>query len=147
MALLDEVKSRYSTQFLANLTNPNDPDPSTVTDAKITVAVTDVEGDFILELGREFSLARKEDVVVGVEGVLAKLMERTGQAGEVARERHEKYLDRLKRLRVIPAPTSSSLRQRTSELEGFTSPRRPTFDEREFRDFVPREAGWKEDVP
>lgn len=136
MALSDEVQTRYSAQFLRNLTNPDNPEATSVNTTTLDAAATDTEGDFKRVLGRAYDGTLSEDVSVAVEGVVAKLAERNGRFTEQARGLVEKYDGHLRGLRRRVLPKSSSQLTPTEEQRG-TETVRPDFDDRKFDDFVP----------
>lgn len=136
MALSDEVQTRYSAQFLRNLTNPDNPEAAALNTTTLDAAAADVEGDFHRVLGRDFDLTLPEDVSVAVEGVVAKLTERNGRFSEQARGLVEKYDGHLRGLRRRVLAKSSSQLTPTEEQRGSETVR-PDFDDRRFDDFLP----------
>jgi len=109
MAALDvEVRSRYSTQYLVNLTQPDDASATTEDTARMDAAVTDTQADFAVEVGLEYEAANTAHIVIGVEGVIVHLLERTGRGEKTTRERYDRYIERLRslRARILPGTTS-----------------------------------------
>lgn len=72
MALLDDVKDRYSDDQLIQLTN-NVPGATTVDDTLLGKAVADVEGAFVLYGNVVYDTTDAVHVLVGVEGVVYRL--------------------------------------------------------------------------
>lgn len=99
MALWDEVVSRYSDDYLTALTNPQQPENTTVTTAKGTLAATDVIADFRIYAGLTFDLTDARHVQVGVEGCIIKLQIRTGQFN--AQQLHTEWVNRLNALALV----------------------------------------------
>ena len=55
MAALDaEVRARYSTQCLVNLTQPDDASATTEDTDRMDAAVADTKADFAVEVGLEY---------------------------------------------------------------------------------------------
>lgn len=141
MSLLTEVQSRYSDTFLISLTNPNHPETITLdtgATGKLNLACLDVQGDFETILGRIFDLTKAQDIAVAVEGVLAKLVVRTGQAA--GHDLHDIYLDRLRSLRPLADPDSTSQLTPIDERRGL-SVVRPSFDDSHFDQYNPEAVG------
>lgn len=87
MALIDEVTTRYSVDYLNSLSNPNDPDAAHDTGrdvARIQAACDDVVGLFRTEGQIEYDGTLKEHVQHAVEGVEKLLMKRGGQLNAAA---------------------------------------------------------------
>ncbi len=138
MPLATHVTNRYSSTLLIPLTNANDKSATTVDTTVLGYAVDDVGGDFEIVLGRAYEDAESRDVSVAVEGVVAKLMMRTGNNAQISKDLHDQYLQRLRQLRKKLIPKSSNLRTPTSDLRGKGS-RKPTFDELLFDNVVPEQ--------
>ena len=109
MAALDaEVRARYSTQYLVNLTQPDDASATTEDTDRMDAAVTDTQADFAVEVGLEYEAANTAHIVIGVEGVIVHLLERTGRGEKTTRDRYDRYIERLRSLRsrILPGTTS-----------------------------------------
>ena len=130
MAALDaEVRARYSTQYLVNLTQPDDASATTEDTARMDAAVTDTQADFAVEVGLEYEAANTAHIVIGVEGVIVHLLERTGRGEKTTRERYDRYIERLRSLRsrILPGTTSKVI---PTPERG--NPVRPIFDSPRF---------------
>ena len=138
MAALDaEVRSRYSTQYLVNLTQPDDASATTEDTDRMDAAVADTQADFAVEVGLEYEAANTAHIVIGVEGVIVHLLERTGRGEKTTRERYDRYIERLRSLRARILPGTTSKVTPTPERG---NPVRPIFD-------YPRFAGVNPDAP
>ena len=130
MAALDaEVRARYSTQYLVNLTQPDDASATTEDTDRMDAAVTDTQADFAVEVGLEYEAANTAHIVIGVEGVIVHLLERTGRGEKTTRERYDRYIERLRslRARILPGTTSKVI---PTPERG--NPVRPSFDSPRF---------------
>lgn len=130
MALSDEVQSRYPSQILVNLTNPQSTTAATVNTTTLDLAATDVQADFKIHAGIAYDGTDARHVSVACEGVIAKLLERTGHAK--AGEREESYFRRLKALANVTGrdrilPTSGSPLTPSTPDPNVTH--RPSFDD------------------
>ena len=138
MAALDaEVRSRYSTQYLVNLTQPDDASATTEDTDRMDAAVADTQADFAVEVGLEYEAANTAHIVIGVEGVIVHLLERTGRGEKPTRERYDRYIERLRSLRARILPGTTSKVTPTPERG---NPVRPIFD-------YPRFDGVNPDAP
>ena len=138
MAALDaEVRSRYSTQYLVNLTQPDDASAPTEDTDRMDAAVADTQADFAVEVGLEYEAANTAHIVIGVEGVIVHLLERTGRGEKTTRERYDRYIERLRSLRARILPGTTSKVTPTPERG---NPVRPIFD-------YPRFDGVNPDAP
>ena len=140
MAALDaEVRARYSTQYLVNLTQPDDASATTEDTDRMDAAVADTKADFIVEVGLEYQGAAGDTthIVIGVEGVIVHLLERTGRGEKTTRERYDRYIERLRSLRARILPGTTSKVTPTPERG---NPVRPIFD-------YPRFDGVNPDAP
>ena len=138
MAALDaEVRARYSTQYLVNLTQPDDASATTEDTDRMDAAVADTKADFIVEVGLEYEAANTAHIVIGVEGVIVHLLERTGRGEKTTRERYDRYIERLRSLRARILPGTTSKVVPTPERG---NPVRPIFD-------YPRFDGVNPDAP
>ena len=138
MAALDaEVRSRYSTQYLVNLTQPDDASATTEDTDRMDAAVADTQADVAVEVGLEYEAANTAHIVIGVEGVIVHLLERTGRGEKTTRERYDRYIERLRSLRARILPGTTSKVTPTPERG---NPVRPIFD-------YPRFDGVNPDAP
>jgi len=138
MAALDaEVRARYSTQYLVNLTQPDDASATSEDTDRMDAAVADTQADFAVEVGLEYEAANTAHIVIGVEGVIVHLLERTGRGEKTTRERYDRYIERLRSLRARILPGTTSKVTPTPERG---NPVRPIFD-------YPRFDGVNPDAP
>ena len=130
-ALSTEITNRYSTQYLVNLTNPDDASATTINTTTRDAAISDTEADFAIEVGLEYQGAAGDTthIVIGVEGVIVHLLERTGRGEKTTRERYDRYIERLRSLRsrILPGTTSKVI---PTPERG--NPVRPIFDSPRF---------------
>lgn len=140
MALSDEVMSRYGTQFLVGLTNPQASTATTVGTTKLANACTDVEAEFA-KVGITFAVATATHVVTACEGVIALLRKRAGQVGgwEEWKEWRDVQLERLRMVttndRIVP--TTNSQLTPSDENPTNSDDVRPDFDNDEFTNIIP----------
>lgn len=143
MALWDEVKLRYSTSVLKQLTNVDLPGATTINDTVGTQASTDAQYWFKRVAQLEYDNTDAEHKAIAVRAVYTLLREYTGRFAEVIeRERDvvEKAMNQLRDLgpgkRITPH-TDSELDP--SDDENLIDPQRPVFDTERFGDITPSE--------
>ena len=140
MALADEVIARYSTGYLASITNPQAGEQTSYDATKLARACTDIEAEFA-KIGLLFVVTTATHVVTAVEGVIALLLKRNGQLGgwDMWREWREIQLERLRLVTTNDRidPTSNS--KVTPRDENPTNDRdiRPDFDSSAFDNLTP----------
>jgi hypothetical protein len=135
MALTDEVQSRFSSQILINVTNPQNSAATTVDTTRLGNASTDVQADFQIEAGIAYDNTVATHVNVAVDGVYAKLLIRAGQGGKAE---HDEYIERLRALKLITgrdriSPSTDSLLSPSTDVIGAL----PSFDRKNFAGFIP----------
>jgi len=140
MTLATEVQARYPATRLVQLTNPGDESGTTLDATILGYAATDVQADFEIYAGVEYDGTDARHVSVAVEGVMAKLYQRTETPGSKADKLHDQYIERVRSLGKVTGrnrvtPTSSSVLTPTSEREG-TETVRPDSDRPDFEDYV-----------
>jgi len=131
--LLAEFRLAYDSQAIANLTNPNDPEPTAEDSAVLTDAGRYVEAEFKIEIGRAYDATDDRDALVGVEGLYLRLLEHSGQGGEGIEPRYKRYLERLQKLREKLLPKTNSTLTKTVEPAGS----KPIFDVARFAGVCP----------
>lgn len=139
MTLAARVTSRYPSQLLVNLTNPNNTAAGTTIDTtKLGLATTDIEADFQIHAGIEYDDDDALHVTVATEGVIARLMEWTGHAG--AEQQKDRYMSRLSDLakvtgrdRILPSSDSPLVPSEPTSV----FPIRPEFDDEVWDGIVP----------
>lgn len=80
MPLTTEVQNRYRTQFLIELTNPNDRGATTVNLAALQEASDDVEADLEVHAGTAYDNNDARHVSAAVRGVVKRLQVYQGKA-------------------------------------------------------------------
>lgn len=136
MSLTTLVQARYSSQRLANLTNPDAPNATTTDSARLTAACADAEAEFETHTGVVFDETDARHVSYAVRGVVAILTDRMGTKGGA--EQLQRWYESLARLRQVTGndrttPETNSVMQPTPEDDGRTTPVRPAFDDRRYR--------------
>jgi hypothetical protein len=139
MALTDEVQNRLSSQLLINITNPQNSTADSIDTTRLSNAVSDVEADFKIECGVAYDNDDETHVTVAVQGVYAKLLIRSAQVDAVSYAFHDKYIERLRALKLIAGrdrivPDTDSLLTATEDTSGDI----PAMDRKNFRGFIPR---------
>lgn len=126
MALIDEVRSRYSTEILVSVSNPQSSSATTEDTTRSGLAVLDVQARFKMQ-GITYDNTIDTHVAVAVQGVIARLMVMTAQPG--AQEEWDEFLESLRTLaettsrdRIVPS-TDSVYEPSTPPLGSL-----PTFD-------------------
>lgn len=142
MALSTDVQNRYSTQYLIELTNPQNRNATTINTTLLNNAGTDIEALFEVYAGVTFDDTDPQHIATGVEGVVAFLMRRTGQSA--AETRIEAWISSTRALGEIEGrnrvtPDSTTLFQPSRDDRLATTPR-PAFDDRNFDAFLPNPA-------
>lgn len=136
MATLEtDVQNRYSTQFLANASNPQNTGATTLDSARLSNAVTDVQADFQLECGVAYDSTVAIHVAVCVPAVIAKLLVYTGQADQTL---YDQAVERMRQARLVLgrdriSPSTDSLLSPTADTSGSL----PDFDRQVFKNYVP----------
>jgi hypothetical protein len=143
MALSDRVIARYSTQFLANITNPQKSTGATYDNTKLQAACTDVQAEFTM-IGLTYTDTTETHVAVAVEGVIALLRKRNGAIDGL--QEWETWIgSRLERLRLVTSndrilPSSSSKLTPSDENPSSSPTARPAFDSSHFDNIRPGEV-------
>ncbi len=140
MPLSTHVQNRYSSEYLVQLTNPQNRNASTIDTTLLGFSVDDVDALFDVYAGVAYDDADATHIAVAVEGVIAFLMRRTGQSAAEARV--TAWLSSIRALggvegrnRVTP---DSTTRFQPSADDRLTSTPRPAFDDRRFDPFQPK---------
>ena len=136
MSLLSNTQSRYNTQFLIGLTNPNNRSAATLNTSAgepFDLACDDVEADFEMVCGVVYADDDKRHVSVAVEGVIAKLSMRMNQAGDRSKALVDSYMEKLERLAMVTGrnrllPLSKSPLTPSEEAPEGGGKVRPSFD-------------------
>jgi len=139
MALIDEVRSRYSTEVLVSVSNPQNSGAIAEDTTRSGLAATDVEARFKMQ-GITYDNTDDRHVMVGTQGVIARLQVMTKHPG--GKEAWDEFLDDLKTLaettsrdRMVPS-TDSVLQPSEPELGSL-----PLFDQTKFEGYTPTDPG------
>jgi hypothetical protein len=140
VALADEVIARYSTGFIAQITNPQAPEATTYDATKLARACTDIEAEFA-KIGLTFVVTTATHVVTACEGVIALLRKRSGQLGgwDEWRDWRDVQLERLRLVTTNDRITPASNSKVTPRDENPTNDPdvRPDYDDSQFDNIVP----------
>ena len=104
MALSDRVLERYgsTSEFLRQLTNPNDKDAATVDTTILGYATADAEGDFPTYAGADYDETIARHVSAGILGTIAYLKSYS-TSQKSADANLAKFHDRLRDIRKVGA--------------------------------------------
>lgn len=134
MALTTHVTNRFgsSSQHLRNLTNPDDPDASSIDSTRLGLAADAAEGDFPLYAQVEYDDTDPRHIETGVLGVIAHLKVWSTQQTEPPEM--VQFRERLAAIGRISSrkritPTGAELDDTEEELFRGLSPLAPTRDE------------------
>lgn len=145
MALSDDVQDRIPSQLLKELTNPRDPDATTIDSTLLAKAATDVQARFETYAEEEYDSSVTIHVSIAVEGVVG-LLRRWG-AGKYGaakefwadfREECERMAMTRTRARITPT-SSSELTPSDENPDGGT--KRPWADDQHFTPLHTRHTG------
>lgn len=137
MALLDDVRARYSSQILKNASNPQNSTATTEDSGREAAAVSDVQAAFEVLAGVEYDSSDDRHVLYGTEGVLVRLLVMTGQSDKSEWKDWKKELKtELARVtgrdRIVPSTNS------TLEVTPDSPGEKPQADRSVFdRNFIP----------
>ena len=140
MALIDEVKGRYPSSLLIELTNQGNTAGSTINDTVLGYAAADAAAEFTVETGLSFDLTKAAHVACCSAGTLYYLYSYSGMETETAqkeRQRFERFMAKIdvttgagKRLH----PTTTSTLSPTKERSGA----KPDMERSRFSQMTPR---------
>lgn len=151
MALSDEVQARYSEQQLVELTNPRNPEATSIASAQLARACTAVEAYFGPFVHEVYDGTVQIHVEVAVAGVIAMLQRWGGSSASVGQIGWDAWRDDCERVRATRArarisPQAGGSRTPTPERPDDDGRLLPPFDSEDFRDFSLRSpAGGHED--
>ena len=142
MALIDRVKARVSTELLAQLTQKDSRQVSTVDDTVLNLAIDDVVADVAVFAGVTYDNDDARHVAYAVRGVLLYLRVNQGRT-EGAYERLRDWQESMNRgLRLVTGNNRFSIKSSSALTPSDEAPGgatvRPYFDERVIDDVVPR---------
>ena len=141
MAFLDEVKARFSTIVLRQLTNDGHIDPATATvvDAKILTALSDAQAEFERISGFKPDIADPSHVAAVCQGVLAYLHAYKGTDSDTQREHRIRFVFQAQNARDVFTSPPGNTSALTPSTEVPTSrPVRPDMDRVKFLNYLPR---------
>jgi len=139
MALIDEIKGRISEGLLRELTNQGDTTATAINDTTLGYAITDAEGEFIVETGLALDDTKAQHVAAGVVGVIYYLYSYSGLHTETANRQRERWerlmlkIDSTEGAGRRIMPDSSSTLSPTAQRQGA----RPDFERSRWGDYVP----------
>ncbi len=142
MALIDEVKSRFPTQKLAELTNVNDISVKTIDDPRLQIASDDTEAEFEVRTGVVYDNANVRHRRFAVIGVVRLLQVDKLESNAI--KNYEDWQKSLERLRKVTGnnrikPKSSSEKTPSEEAPNGVIVR-PLFDVNDgFTDIIPEQ--------
>lgn len=147
MALIDRVVERMTNDLLVKLTNPDEPETSTVDTAYLQQACDDVEdGEFEAYMGEDYDESVRIHIQAATLLVRLKLVEQGGAPSitfeklmEAATKRLQVYKNVRARDRI--SPQSSSELTPSEQLRPGQTTRRPDFDDSFFSPIIPEEQG------
>jgi hypothetical protein len=129
------VTARVSNARLVQLTNPDNPQATTVDAARLSAAATDAQADMLRESGRTYDDTNAVHVSMGVLGVICRLKVIMGEPAAFDSAECSAWntaLAALKSGRI--APVTDSMLTPSTEQSGA----RPDADRATFDDAVPR---------
>ncbi len=116
MALIDEVKARYATSKLVQLTTQDDTSATSINDTVLGYAVTDVEAYFRTHAGATYDNSDPRFVPIACDGVVTLLQARKRGLILEQDEAWRRWVGRVQELGQVTGrnrvlPKSNSLRQ------------------------------------
>lgn len=134
MALIDEYRSRYSTQRRTEISNPQSSAPTTPDTTREGYASTDVQAAFKMR-GITYDNTDDRHVAVGVGGIEARLLKITGQPGGP-----EEWREWLKEVEFLSETTSRDRIVPSTDSELSPTPDTmgdlPVSDRKNFKEYV-----------
>ena len=145
MALIDEVKKRYSTRFLTDITNPDLKAPTTINDTKLTDASNDAESIFKRQANQDFDILKIDHISAIVPLVVFLLQERADQLEDEEEKRRARIMKDIEDLKLFTVrsattPRSQIRREPTTESKP-GRPGIPEFDRSRFDEQYPDPPG------
>ncbi len=145
MALIDEVKKRYSTRFLTDLTNPDLKAPTAINDSKLTDASDDAESIFKRQANQDFDITDVDHISAILPLVIFLLQERADQLEEEADKRWERILKDIEDLKLFTVRSAttprSQIRREPTTRSKPGRPGIPEFDTSRFDSQYPDPPG------
>jgi len=132
-ALSSEIGSRYSATYLINLTNAGAPEKTVINTGFRDKAIDDAEAAFEVYAGVVFDDTDSRHVMIGCDGVIAKLTQYGGKSREEGRQLWDNFVMAVKALRQKGKPASTAQNSPTVEDSAST----PYFDAGKLSDFGP----------
>lgn len=141
MALIDQVRLRFTSAQIVQLTNPDDENATAEDSTKLQDACDDAEAEFEDRVGQTYTETIRSHRALAVLMVKLKLIEYGASADETAealRGRIDKLVDSTANVRARDrvAPQTNSQLTPSDEVVG-TETRRPAFDDNFFNEIIP----------
>ena len=139
MPLATHVTDPNTTQYLRQVTNPQNPNATTVNTTLLGFAADDVDALFEVYSGVAYDDANQLHIAVAVDGVISFLLQRTGQSA--AQQRMDTWIAAMRSLSRVEGrnritPDSNTLMQPSADDRLTVTPR-PAFDDRFFDRVLP----------
>lgn len=131
-ALATEIALRYSSTFLNTLTNVDSAEVTSITTAFRDAAIADAQAAFEIYAGVTFDSSDTRHVMIGCDGVIARLTQFGGQSRAQGIELWNEFVVALKALRKKGKPASTSGLERESD-----SGDKPYFEQSKMADYEP----------
>ena len=135
-ALSTEIALRYSPNFLISITNVGDNSATAIDTTFLNAAIADTESAFEVYAGSAFDSDDSRHVMIGCDGVIAKLTQFGGQSRSQGMEMWDNFVMAVKALRQKGKPKSSSNLATTADDASQT----PYFDDKKFDRYTPESA-------
>lgn len=118
-----DVISRYSAQFLVEITNADSVSATTRDDTRLDLAATDIQNDLETYAGQLYDSTNAQHVSVAVQGVIARLTSWNGESGDLAEKMEDRFVTRARALRKRVRPKTSSTLVPTAENVNNATPK------------------------
>lgn len=142
MALVDEVALRYPAQSLVELTNPREPEQTTLNATKLAQAAATVERWFRIHVQADPDTGDGQHLEVLCDGVIATLQKWGGNASGIRKIKWDAWVESCKALRGIgPRARISPATNSTQEPTPPDPTQKPVFDDSYFDELTPGGSG------
>lgn len=152
MSIESQFRTRYSTELVKQITNPQNSGATSEDTARTGLAASDVQGMFRIYVNEDYDETKSQHVAVAVKALFGLLLVYTGQAGGQESSIYRQIEDDMRALAKIGARgrmrvKSTSQLTPTPESEQGASPIRPDFDRPSLADLVPGPFPQSGDTP